>query len=61
MAIWGETSVQKRADIVKKFDTDPKRRVLIISSVGALGLNLAAASDLIFAVRNFMELSAVSS
>jgi len=55
MAIWGETPVQRRADIVKKFARDPKSRVLIISSVGAVGLNLSCASVVIFTVRNIME------
>lgn len=46
----GNISVQKRAKIVEQFCTGKEYRVLIVSSVGATGLNLAVASTVIFVV-----------
>ncbi|GLB33117.1 putative helicase [Lyophyllum shimeji] len=48
MFIDGQTSLNKRAQIVDKFRNDPSLRVLIVSSVGSTGLNLTAASVVIF-------------
>ena len=46
----GDTSFEKRAKIVKQFNTDPTIRVLIFTSVGSSGLNLSVANHLIFLV-----------
>ena len=41
----GKVAPNKRADIIKKFETDPSTNVLLLSiSCGAVGLNLTAAS-----------------
>ncbi|PPQ93015.1 hypothetical protein CVT25_006099 [Psilocybe cyanescens] len=44
----GRMSFQQRAQVVKKFCTDSNIRVLIMSSVGSVGLNLTVASVIIF-------------
>jgi SNF2 family DNA or RNA helicase len=46
----GTSSFHKRAKIVKQFCEGSEYRVLIISSVGSTGLNLSAASAVIFLV-----------
>lgn len=46
----GRTHAKKRSEAVKKFMTDDKERVLVLSSVGNAGLNLHAAQFLIFIV-----------
>ncbi|TFK59812.1 hypothetical protein BDN72DRAFT_780239 [Pluteus cervinus] len=48
--IWidGQTTFAQRARKVAQFKTDPKVRVLIFSSIGSSGLNLSAASVVIF-------------
>ncbi|KAB5587581.1 SNF2-related protein [Ceratobasidium theobromae] len=44
----GTMTTSKRQAAVKKFQEDPECRVMLISNVGAAGLNLAAASIVIF-------------
>ncbi|PPQ82663.1 hypothetical protein CVT26_001000 [Gymnopilus dilepis] len=44
----GQTSYEKRSRIVHQFNTDCTVRVLIFSSVGSVGLNLARANTIIF-------------
>ncbi|KAJ3494060.1 hypothetical protein NLJ89_g10889 [Agrocybe chaxingu] len=44
----GQTSFQRRAAIVAEFLSDPKQRILIVSSVGSSGLNLSRANVIIF-------------
>lgn len=46
----GQMSFQKRAKVVAQFCSDPQYRVLIMSSVGSVGLNLTVASVIIFLV-----------
>ncbi|KAG2124639.1 hypothetical protein DEU56DRAFT_916989 [Suillus clintonianus] len=43
----GSHGVDERNEIVKKFNADPSARVLLFSSVGAVGLNLTVASVVI--------------
>ncbi|KAG0695737.1 P-loop containing nucleoside triphosphate hydrolase protein, partial [Suillus ampliporus] len=43
----GSLGVDERNEIIKKFNTDPSARVLLFSSVGAVGLNLTVASVVI--------------
>lgn len=44
-------SFPQRAKVVKQFCVDDKICVLIMSSVGSIGLNLTVASVIIFLVR----------
>ncbi|KAG1837125.1 P-loop containing nucleoside triphosphate hydrolase protein, partial [Suillus tomentosus] len=44
LVIHGGHGAEERNEIVLKFHSDPKARILIFSSVGAVGLNLTAAS-----------------
>ncbi|RXW12447.1 hypothetical protein EST38_g13407 [Candolleomyces aberdarensis] len=48
LSICGRDSFEQRAKVVKKFNEDPKYRVLIFSKVGSTGLNLTRASFIIF-------------
>ncbi|KAG1759110.1 hypothetical protein EDD22DRAFT_956196 [Suillus occidentalis] len=43
----GSHGVDERNEVVKKFNVDPSARVLLFSSVGAVGLNLTVASVVI--------------
>ena len=57
-------SYQQRAKVVAQFCSDPEYRVLIMSSVGSVGLNLTVAHVIIFVVRflvipDFFSLSIV--
>lgn len=51
--ITGRTPPAKRSEIVQQFKDDPTVQVLIFSSVGSVGLNLAMSSVIIFLVRPF--------
>jgi hypothetical protein len=46
----GQMTFAQRAKVVATFNRDPTLRILIISSVGSAGLNLTAASTIIFLV-----------
>ncbi|KAG9098557.1 hypothetical protein FRC06_006228 [Ceratobasidium sp. 370] len=48
----GTMSKSKRQAAIDKFQTDPQCRIMLISNVGAAGLNLTAASIVIFVVRD---------
>ncbi len=48
--ITGQVPQRKRQSLIKLWKLDPSKRILILSSVGNAGLNLAEASHLIFAV-----------
>lgn len=54
LSIDGQMSFQQRAKVVKMFAEEPEYRVLIMSSVGSVGLNLTVASAIIFLVRTFI-------
>lgn len=56
LAITGSTSFEQRAKIVTRFNNDSSARVLIISRVGSMGLNLTRASIIIFLVCLFSYL-----
>ncbi|KAG0693135.1 P-loop containing nucleoside triphosphate hydrolase protein, partial [Suillus ampliporus] len=47
LVIHGGHGIEERNETVKKFHSDPQARILIFSSVGAVGLNLTAASVVI--------------
>ncbi|KAG1720855.1 P-loop containing nucleoside triphosphate hydrolase protein, partial [Suillus paluster] len=47
LVIHGGHGIEERNETVQKFHSDPKARLLIFSSVGAVGLNLTAASIVI--------------
>ena len=47
----GQLSYQQRAKVVAQFCSNPEYRVLIMSSVGSVGLNLTIACIIIFLVR----------
>lgn len=49
LMIIGEVKTKERDDIVNQFNTDPTKRILILSSAGAYGLNLQAADIIIHA------------
>lgn len=51
--IVGDTPQKDRNDIVNKFQSDPEVRVAIISEAGGEGINLFAASNLIFVEREW--------
>jgi SNF2 family DNA or RNA helicase len=57
----GRMTFQQRASVVKKFCANPDIRVLIMSSVGSVGLNLTVASVIIFLVRFLLSHSALNS
>jgi SNF2 family DNA or RNA helicase len=46
----GKASVKKREEEIQKFKTDPTCRVLLMSMVGSVGLNLPVASTMILLV-----------
>lgn len=50
LVIHGGHGAEERNEIVLKFHSDPKVRILIFSSVGAVGLNLTAASVVVLFV-----------
>lgn len=50
LVIHGGHGAEERNEIVLKFHSDPKARILIFSSVGAVGLNLTAASVVVLFV-----------
>jgi hypothetical protein len=50
LIIHGGHGIDERNETVQKFSTDPAARILIFSNVGALGLNLTAASIVILFV-----------
>ena len=51
--IVGDTPQKERNDLVSKFQYDPNTRVAIISEAGGEGINLFAASNLIFVEREW--------
>jgi SNF2 family DNA or RNA helicase len=51
----GQTSFQARAAIVRQFSTDPTIRILIISQVAGAGLNITAASVVLFLVSSLFS------
>jgi hypothetical protein len=50
LIIHGGHGIEERNETVQKFSTDPAARMLISSNVGAIGLNLTAASITILSV-----------
>jgi SNF2 family DNA or RNA helicase len=50
LIIHGGHGVEERNETVQKFNSDPTTRILIFSNVGAVGLNLTAASIVILFV-----------
>jgi len=47
LKITGEVSTEKRNEIVQQFNSDPEKKILVMSSAGAYGLNLQAADVII--------------
>lgn len=47
LMIIGEVDTESRREVVRKFNTDPDRRILIMSAAGAFGLNLQAADTIV--------------
>lgn len=53
MAVNGTQSIPERNQTVAAFQKDAKCRVLLLSNVGAVGLNLTAATVVILFVSQF--------
>jgi len=52
-AITGETPVPERENLINDFMADPELRVLVLSRVGTLGINLTNASTAVFMERDW--------
>lgn len=52
----GEVNAKEREHRLRRFRTDPKCRLLLLSGIGITGLNLAIASIMIIFVRSFQEM-----
>ncbi|TFK16560.1 hypothetical protein FA15DRAFT_607055, partial [Coprinopsis marcescibilis] len=57
VAINGSLGYDQRAAVVAQFRNDPNCRVLIVSKVGTVGLNLTCADTMIFLVSHFFCLT----
>ena len=51
LAVNGAMSYEKRATVIKNFRENSTHRVLVLSSVGSTGINLAFCRVIIFLVR----------
>lgn len=55
LAIDGNVSFEKRAELIARFHEPKSERVFIFSTVGSAGLNLAIADVVIFFVRDLIQ------
>jgi SNF2 family DNA or RNA helicase len=56
LALNGSMTLHERDEVIVKFKTDPKYRVLLVSMVGGVGLNLTVARYIIVFVSKFLLL-----